>query len=452
MTKEEIIHLLETEYLNGDIDIAEVKKRIGVPTYISSDNTFKKLGIFDEFKKIQNKRRGLSTKKTNLARYGVANGHDEKAKEKLKQTSLAKYGTENPWQAKEVKQKCYETRFKKYGDKHYTNREKAFETTKKNGMYRTKLEDRYLDRLKKVYPDIIQHYTSEKYPFECDFYIPSKDLYIELNVFYLHGGHFFDENNPEDINKLNDWKSRDIDTTVWTVKDLIKRDFAIRNKLNYLVLWSEEELIDFIENDNYTLVDTNIKVSDLQLDHNNRNQCQICGMFHENISGHVRNFHKMSSKNYYDKYLKQPGEGICPTCGKPTSYINFTIGYRKHCSTKCSSLDPKVQEKVKTTNLEKYGVENPYQAEEVKKIIKVKAKQTKLSKPKNPINKNISKEKQQFEIDNDCIERSKLIEKYGYGWYQAKIVQPIYKYIKGIRVSFYRNCDIYKIENYYKET
>lgn len=126
MTKEEIIHLLETEYLNGDIDIAEVKRRIGVPTYIGSDDTFKKLGIFDEFKKIQNKRRGLSTKKTNLARYGIANGHNEKAKEKLKQTSLARYGTENPWQAKEVKQKCDETKFKKHGDKHYTNREKSF--------------------------------------------------------------------------------------------------------------------------------------------------------------------------------------------------------------------------------------------------------------------------------------------------------------------------------------
>ena len=359
MTKEEIIHLLKTEYLNGDIDIAEVKKRIGVPTYIGSNDTFKKLGIFDEFKKIQNKRRGLSAKKTNLARYGIANGHDKKAKEKLKQTSLAKYGTENPWQAKEVKQKCNETKFKKHGDKHYTNREKSFETTKKNGMYRTKLEDRYLDRLKKVYPDIIQHYVSEKYPFECDFYIPSKDLYIELNVFYLHGGHFFDEKNPEDINKLNDWKSRDIDTTIWTVKDLIKRDFAIRNKLNYIVLWSEKELNDFI-NGKFELIDTSISVPDLIIDSNNKNQCQICGMIHHNVSGHVRNFHKMSTKEYYDKYLKQPGEGICPTCGKPTSYINFTIGYHKHCCVRCSSLDPNVQEKLHKTNMSLYGTTNGF--------------------------------------------------------------------------------------------
>ena len=30
MTKEEILNLLETEYLKGDINITEVKQRIGV--------------------------------------------------------------------------------------------------------------------------------------------------------------------------------------------------------------------------------------------------------------------------------------------------------------------------------------------------------------------------------------------------------------------------------------
>ena len=351
---------------------------------------------------------------------------------------------------KDIKNKRQQTNIKKYNTKHYTNREKAFETTKKNGMYRTKLEDRYLDKLKEKYPDIIQHYVSEKYPFECDFYIPSLDLYIELNVFYLHGGHFFDENNPEDINKLNDWKSRDIDTTVWIVKDLIKRDFAIRNKLNYVVLWSEKELNDFIDGQ-FEMIDTSISIPDLIIDLNNKNQCQICGMIHHNISGHVRNFHKMSSKDYYDKYLKQPGEGICPTCGKPTSYINSTIGYRKHCSTRCSTLDPNVQEKFKNTNREKYGVDNPFQAEEVKEVIKNKARQTKLNKSKKVYSSTISEEKKKFEVENNCTERNTLIAKYGYGWYQAKIIKPIYATINGIRVSFYKNNDIQKIKEYYNK-
>lgn len=117
-----------------------------------------------------------------------------------------------------------------HGSTHWTNREKSMETTKKNGMYRTKLEDRYLNRLKEKYPDIVQHYVSDEYPFECDFYVPSLNLYIELNVFYLHNNHFFDKDNPEDIEKVNFWKSRNIDTIVWTVKDIIKRDFAIRSE------------------------------------------------------------------------------------------------------------------------------------------------------------------------------------------------------------------------------
>jgi len=32
----------------------------------------------------------------------------------------------------------------------------------------------------------------------CDFYIPSEDLFIELNRHWSHGGHFYDPNNIED--------------------------------------------------------------------------------------------------------------------------------------------------------------------------------------------------------------------------------------------------------------
>ena len=128
MTKKEIIQLLNNEYLPGHIDINEVKRILNFDVSCSSKYVFTELGIYDEFKKIQNRRRGLSAKKTNLARYGVANGHDEKAKEKLKQTSLAKYGTENPWQAESIKSKSRKTKTIRYGDSTYTNRQKCKET------------------------------------------------------------------------------------------------------------------------------------------------------------------------------------------------------------------------------------------------------------------------------------------------------------------------------------
>lgn len=86
--------------------------------------------------------------------------------------------------------------------------------------------------------------------------------------------------------------------------------------------------------------------------------------------------HRLKSKEYYDKYLKQENEDICPVCGKQNKFRNMWYGYNKHCSKSCTPKDPLVQEKMKQTSLKKYGVEHPFQAEEVKD----KIKQTNLEK------------------------------------------------------------------------
>lgn len=57
---------------------------------------------------------------------------------------------------------------------------------------------------------------------------------------------------------------------------------------------------------------------------------------------------------------------VCVLCGKPTSYINFSKGFNKHCSTTCTANDKKTRDKQKATSLKKYGVENPSQAQSVK--------------------------------------------------------------------------------------
>lgn len=54
-------------------------------------------------------------------------------------------------------------------------------------------------------------------------------------------------------------------------------------------------------------------------------------------------------------YVYFYGEHVCPICGKTTKFLNFREGYRKYCSTKCRSNDPEVQNKIKQTNLERYG-------------------------------------------------------------------------------------------------
>ena len=42
--------------------------------------------------------------------------------------------------------------------------------------------------LKERYPDVITQYKDDRYPFACDFYIPSLDLFIECNYHWTHGG------------------------------------------------------------------------------------------------------------------------------------------------------------------------------------------------------------------------------------------------------------------------
>ena len=51
--------------------------------------------------------------------------------------------------------------------------------------------------------------------------------------------------------------------------------------------------------------------------------------------------------------MKEPYK--CDICGNYTKFINFTTGYLKHCSYKCSNVDPVSNKKREQTNLIKYG-------------------------------------------------------------------------------------------------
>ena len=97
-------------------------------------------------------------------------------------------------------------------------------------------------------------------------------------------------------------------------------------------------------------------------------KCEQCGRECKNalsLVTHINKAHSMSSKEYYDKYLKKENEGICVVCGKSTSYIGILSGYNKHCGNVCGTLDNKVQEKIKHTNQLLYGVDNPNQSKEI---------------------------------------------------------------------------------------
>ena len=92
------------------------------------------------------------------------------------------YGVDNAFQVKEVIDKL-----KAIKDTMQLHRDK---TRKLNGTFKTsKQEDKVYEILceKFTKDDIVRQYKSNKYPFSCDFYIKSLDLYIECNFSWTHG-------------------------------------------------------------------------------------------------------------------------------------------------------------------------------------------------------------------------------------------------------------------------
>lgn len=85
------------------------------------------------------------------------------------------------------------------------------------------------------------HPADARYPYSCDFYIKSLDLFIELNTHFSHSDYWFDSNNHDDLLKVKNWEQkggRFLKTIKqWTISDTMKRKSAIDNHLNFLVFW-----------------------------------------------------------------------------------------------------------------------------------------------------------------------------------------------------------------------
>ena len=101
--------------------------------------------------------------------------------------------------------------------------------------------------------DVFRQYNKDKrYPFACDFYIKSLDLFIEYNGYYMHGGHWFDENSDDDKNKAEKWldatnPQSDVAFETWVIRDVNKRNSARNHNLNYIVLWNENDIEEWFD-------------------------------------------------------------------------------------------------------------------------------------------------------------------------------------------------------------
>lgn len=207
-------------------------------------------------------------RQTMLARYGVEHPNQNpeiKARmmTNMKATNVERYGVENVMQCSEIAEKSAMTRqivmTKKYGAPNSVQieeiRNKIFDSRRENGtLNSSKAEDVLYEMLvarfgnDDVFRNVI---VDNRYPYHVDFYIKSRDLFIELNGDKCHYTHWFDVNNEQDLQVLKSWEENcdrlELESgrksryskyiLTWTVADVKKRKSAMANHLNYLVFW-----------------------------------------------------------------------------------------------------------------------------------------------------------------------------------------------------------------------
>ena len=230
-------------------------------------------------KEIQNK--CIQTLKN---KYGenINNSMDlESTKNKIRQTCLIRYGVDWAFKSDIVKEKTKNTLLERYGVDSYSKskewkehiqsieyqihrKQQEYLTKKKNKSFNgSKEENLCYELIKEKYKDVIHQFRDNKrYPFNCDFYIPSLDLFIEYQGSEFHGGKPY-EGTEEDLQKINIWKERGDNICknenkqnsryyemikIWSIRDVKKRNIAKENKLNYIEFWNINELKNWIDN------------------------------------------------------------------------------------------------------------------------------------------------------------------------------------------------------------
>lgn len=228
---------------DGKLDVmkATCKERYGTDFWTQSDEGREQLRCImssdDTQERVRNgyqSHYGMHYMQTEEGRLKAKSYIDDERREKMKQSMIEKYGVP-------------------YSVMNATVQAKAWRTKRINGTFNTSKPEKTLYKiLCDIFgeEDVMPQYVDEqRYPFHCDFYIKSLDLFIELNAHWSHGGHWFDETNIDDLKHLKKWQDKSeqkgskyyyqaID--VWTHRDLMKKQVAEDNNLNYVVFWNQD--------------------------------------------------------------------------------------------------------------------------------------------------------------------------------------------------------------------
>ncbi len=148
---------------------------------------------------------------------------------------------------------------------------------KETGYNSSKDELYIFDKLKERYPDVIMSYTDERFvnpdthrPFQADFYIPSKDLFINYMKIFTHGRRKYDPTNPEhedDVKWLKSKKGEFYKRALkqWTVTDPIKRQVANEQGFTLIEFFNLDEFEAWFANPSLTY-DEYMQPTSLQYD------------------------------------------------------------------------------------------------------------------------------------------------------------------------------------------
>ena len=211
-------------------------------------------------------RRSARTAKTVRSRYGVdhvsqipsareaqrqrAEQYGKQWAEKARQTNIERYGfpswTMGDEARREISKRMSSTRVQR----------QSLATKKRNATLATSFSEDALYELLVEYADkhgmtvVRQHRDEKRYPFAVDFYIPERDLFIELNGSWSHGRHWYEADREMDRKTVKTWRKKGEKSQyyrnaleVWTERDVRKREAARDAQLNYVTLWDGSEAL-----------------------------------------------------------------------------------------------------------------------------------------------------------------------------------------------------------------
>ena len=223
------------------------------------------------YKKVSEKARLMKIEETDMVLYGGIGYGSEDIKQNIIKTTTEIYGVDNVMKNKDVRKDFVspfsdpKIRHKAMSSKISNARELILLVKKTGDFSKAPIKSSFeLTVFKKLvekygFDDVFYEYGfhpyDERYPYNCDFYVKSLDLFIELNLYPSHGGGWYMDTHDDKLRlehlKSSPKKMSKETIVTWAKRDIEKRKLAKKNNLNYLVFWNNDLSDFFIWYDDY---------------------------------------------------------------------------------------------------------------------------------------------------------------------------------------------------------